>query len=111
MCPHPLADLRFRRAQGMGGRKFGNSGVHRVAIWDAPVGLSTIAPGAKRPQPDTELCTGRREAEAMTGRRRQGADDRAPMTGRRRPWYRRPSVTGPVAPADARHEIIRLAVP
>src|SRR4051794_2179605 len=97
MCPHPLADLRFRRAQGMGGRKFGNSGVHRVAIWDAPVGLSTIAPGAKRPQPDTELCTGRREAEAMTGRRR--------------PWYRRPSVTGPVAPADARHEIIRLAVP
>ena len=33
------------------------------------------------------------------------------MTGRRRPWHRRPSVTGPVAPADARHEIVRLAVP
>ncbi len=33
------------------------------------------------------------------------------MTGRRRPWDRRPSVTGPVAPADARHEIVRLAVP
>ena len=33
------------------------------------------------------------------------------MTGRRPPWRRRPSVTGPVAPADARHEIVRLAVP
>ena len=33
------------------------------------------------------------------------------MTGRRRPWHRRPSVTGPVATADTRHEIVRLAVP
>ena len=33
------------------------------------------------------------------------------MTGRRRPWHRRPPVTGPVATADARHEIVRLAVP
>ena len=33
------------------------------------------------------------------------------MTGRRRPWHRRPSVTGPVAAADTRHEIVRLAVP
>ena len=33
------------------------------------------------------------------------------MTGRRPPWRRRPSVTGPVAPADARREIVRLAVP
>ena len=33
------------------------------------------------------------------------------MTGRRRPWHRRPPVTGPVATADTRHEIVRLAVP
>jgi putative MATE family efflux protein len=33
------------------------------------------------------------------------------VTGRRRPWYRPRSVTGPVAAADTRREIVRLAVP
>ena len=33
------------------------------------------------------------------------------MTARRRPVFRRPSVTGPVAAADTRREIVRLAVP
>jgi len=33
------------------------------------------------------------------------------MTAGRRPWYRGPSVTGPVPAADTRREIVRLAVP
>ncbi len=33
------------------------------------------------------------------------------MTAGRRPWYRAPSVTGPVPAADTRREIVRLAVP
>jgi len=33
------------------------------------------------------------------------------MAAGRRPWYRGPSVTGPVPAADTRREIVRLAVP